>query len=134
MNRFACGVMLLMSSAWSQVATDPAPPRRSDTMATEPCAECGVVRSLRRVEKEVKPTPEDRSKPSGFVASVPFDGGKPTLGSSLEQQRDDKPPVVTYEFVVRMDDGRFRIVVQDDNRGLREGDKVRIDKGKVILK
>ena len=49
-------------------------------------------------------------------------------------REQNKPPVVSYEVVVRLDDGRFQLVVQDDAEGLREGDKVRIDRGKVVLR
>jgi outer membrane lipoprotein SlyB len=93
-----------------------------------------VIRSVRRVETEVKPTPQDRSQPSGLVATIPLKGGGAQVGSSTEIAREQKPPNVTYEVIVRMDNGSFRVVMQADAEGLRAGDKVRVDEGKVVLR
>jgi hypothetical protein len=98
------------------------------------CAECGVVRSVKRVEKAARITAQERESTAGLVAQMPIGGDKdkPVVGSATDARAQLKPPVVSYEVVVRLDDGRFQLVVQDDAGGLREGDKVRIDRGKVV--
>ena len=96
------------------------------------CEGCGVVRSVKRVEKPQRITPQERESTAGFVAQVPIGGDKPVVGSSADTREQLKPPVVSWEVVVRLDDGRYQLVVQDDAGNLREGDKVRIDRGKVV--
>lgn len=99
----------------------------------ESCPACGVVRSVKRVEKET-PARTQQESSAGMVASVPLGGGPVTAGSTTDVRRELQPPAVSYEIVVRLDDGRFQLVRQDDSHGLREGDKVRIDAGKVVLR
>lgn len=99
----------------------------------ESCPTCGVVRSVKRVEKET-PARTAQESPAGIVASVPLGGGPVAAGSATDVRRELQPPAVSYEIVVRLDDGRFQLVRQDDSHGLREGDKVRIDAGKVVLR
>ena len=96
------------------------------------CEGCGVVRSVKRVEKPQRITPQERESTAGFVAQVPIGGEKPVVGSAADTRDQLKPPVVSWEVVVRLDDGRYQLVVQDDAGNLREGDKVRIDRGKVV--
>jgi hypothetical protein len=109
-------------------------PATGDAPAMGSCAECGVVRSVKRKESTSPITAEERKSTAGFVASIPLGGGKPTMGSSSDVRDELKPPVVTYEVVVRLDNGRFQLVTQGDAESLREGDKVRIDRGKVVLR
>lgn len=99
----------------------------------ESCPTCGVVRSVKRIEKEA-PARTETESPAGIVATVPLGGGPVTAGSATDVRRELQPPAVSYEIVVRLDDGRFQLVRQDDTHGLREGDKVRIDAGKVVLR
>jgi hypothetical protein len=99
----------------------------------ESCPTCGVVRSVKRIEKET-PARTEHESPAGIVASVPLGGGPVSAGSATDVRRELQPPAVSYEIVVRLDDGRFQLVRQDDTHGLREGDKVRIDAGKVVLR
>ena len=96
------------------------------------CPGCGVVRSVKRVEAPQRITAKYRESTAGLVAQMPIGGDKPVVGSATDAREQLKPPVVSYEVVVRLDDGRFQLVVQDDAAGLREGDKVRIDRGKVV--
>jgi hypothetical protein len=100
----------------------------------ETCPECGVVRSVKRIETNQRMTPEERKSTAGFVASIPLGGGKPVVGSSTDVRNELKSSLVSYEVVVRLDDGRFQVVMQEDAEGLREGDKVKVDRGKVVLR
>ena len=99
----------------------------------ESCPTCGVVRSVKRIEKET-PARTEQESPAGIVASVPLGGGHVSAGSATDVRRELQPPAVSFEIVVRLDDGRFQLVRQDDTHGLREGDKVKIEAGKVILR
>jgi hypothetical protein len=96
------------------------------------CADCGVVRSVRLVTKEVRPT-ADAAKPSGLVASIPLKGSEPPrLGSSARLGKDQVSVIENWEVIVRLDDGRFRVVMLDEPTDLREGDKVRIEQGRPV--
>ena len=54
------------------------------------------------------------------------------MGSTTDLSREQKPATVTYEVVVRLEDGRLRLVVQDDVGAMRVGDKVKIEQGRVV--
>src|SRR5262245_3922525 len=102
---------------------------------TKACAECGVVRAVRSVTRETRTGPIEEArdaKPSGLVASIPLGGGKPEVGSSTKVGKDAVPTVTMWEVVVRLDDGRITILTLNEDPDLREGDKVRIDKGKPV--
>ena len=107
---------------------------RSTPRRRPPAPNAASCSSVKRKESTSPITAEERKSTAGFVASVPLGGGKPTVGSSSDVRSELKPPVVTYEIVVRLDDGSFRVVTQDDAEDLREGDKVRVDRGKVVLR
>ena len=99
------------------------------------CADCGVVRSVRAVTKEIKGDTSGETKPSGFVATFPLDGGKREAGSSSRIGKDAVTLSERWEVVVRYDDGRFRVLMLDDLPEVRAGDKVRVDdKGNVVLR
>jgi hypothetical protein len=117
--------LLCAAPAWAQGPVDvPAPPQAK-------CLECGVIRSLRPVTKE-SAVAADSAKPSGLVATVPLGGGgKPQIGSSTKVGRDVVESVTTWEVIVRLDDGRFTIVTLDEQGDWREGDKVRVERGKI---
>jgi len=102
--------------------------------AAPPCTDCGVVRSVRAISKEQREvSPVQETKPSGLVISIPAGGGKAQVGSSTVVGKDVVPTIHTWEVVVKLDDGRFRIVTLDEPTDLRENDKVRFDKnGKLV--
>jgi hypothetical protein len=127
----ALALAALSAGAAAQAPRPDSPVFKEQKPAT--CAECGVVRSVKREETPQRITAEERKSTAGFVAQVPIGGDKPVVGSSTETRSELKPPVVTYEVTVRLDDGRYQIVRQDDAANLREGDKVRIERGKVVL-
>ena len=125
MKRLAC--LALAAFALSAQAQNPVSP------AAAACPDCGVIRSIKRVESGDKAAIlEERKGPSGLVANIPLDGGKPSVGSSTDLSRDRRPPSVSYEVVVRMADGRLRLVIQDDVDGLKEGGKAKVERGRVV--
>jgi hypothetical protein len=97
------------------------------------CGECGEVRSIRSVTKQLGQMPSNESKPSGLVATVPLSGGgKAKVGSSERVGKDEVKSSTTWELIVRLDDGRFRIFTLDKQPDLRQGDKVKIVDGQAI--
>jgi len=119
----AC-IVMAVAPAWAQA---PAPSPSSAVPDKGACADCGVVRSVRRVKREIRPDASTESKPSGLVAEIPLGGGKPKVGSSARVGGDVVSTSETWEITVRLDDGRFRMIVVDKAPDLREGDKVRIE-------
>ena len=93
------------------------------------CKDCGVVQSIRFKQKQIKPAATTEGKPSGLVATVPFGKGadKPTIGSSTRVGKDAVTTSDTWEVSIRLEDGRYRLMVLDEDPGLKDGDKVRID-------
>lgn len=126
--------MIAVTAAQAQAqAPKPAANGKAAAPANTMCGECGVVRSVRPIVKEAPPLPSDASKPSGFVASVPIGGGKAQIGGSQNIGKEAVATTTTWEVVVRLDDGRFRVLMlEDEPAELREGDKVRIDQGKPV--
>jgi hypothetical protein len=123
-------------AAWPVLAADPpAPSTKAAGAPLAACADCGVVRSVRSVKKEIKTDPESDSRPSGLVATFPLGGGKAQAGSSTRIGKDKPQFSETWEVIVRLDDGRFRVVTLEERPELREGDQVRFDAlGKIQLR
>ena len=110
--------------AW---AAEPLDTKLPAAVPDKGCADCGVVRSVRLITKEIKP---DDSKidprPSGLVATMPF-GGKMEAGPSQRLGKDAVVASDSWEIVVRMDDGRFRVMTVREEPQVKAGDKVRIE-------
>jgi hypothetical protein len=97
------------------------------------CAECGVVRSVRQITKETRPPESQDNKPSGLVATIPLGGGgKAQVGSSTKLGKEAQSSTTTWEVIVRLDDGRFRVFVLDEAPEVQQDDKVRIEEGRVV--
>ncbi len=144
-NLLAC-LILAAAPAWGQAPSTGQPPSTGKAPATikapatdkaierstVPCANCGVVRSVKVIRKELQPTPSMESQPSGLIASVPLGGGKPSVGSSNKYGKDAVTISESWEVTVRLDDGRFRLLRLGEEPEVREGDKVRIDANGAI--
>ena len=133
-------IALLLFAAVPALAQVTSPPPAVPSKEAATCPDCGVVRSIRSIQKEARPVPADSTKPSGLVATIPLGssgakhGAKPQVGSSSDLGRDVVPEASTWEVIVRLDDGRFRVVVLDESPNLRVGDKVKVEDGKVVLR
>jgi len=126
MRLIAAITIAMATAAMAQPASPP-------TSAKSMCGECGVVRSVRGITKQIRPSEaQEDTKPSGFVASIPLKGGKAQVGSSEKIGKEAPTLSQTWEVIVLLDDGKFRVVTMDRQPDLREGDKVRIDKGQVV--
>jgi hypothetical protein len=102
-----------------------------------PCADCGVVRSVRTITKELRADPaKSDARPSGLVASVPLGGGgKIEAGSSSKIGKDAPTTSESWEIVIRLDDGRFRILNVTEPPEVQAGDKVRVEaNGRISLR
>jgi hypothetical protein len=115
------------------------------------CTNCGVIRSLRAVERERK-TSRDvptymtseqyldtrrYSEPRvGPVFGLTFGPGQETrsfVGAAGNETMRQRILEIGYEIVVRYDDGRFGLIEQDDPGALRVGDRVRVVDNRVEL-
>ena len=134
MNRILAFFIAALSCCAAAQSPPAAPgsPVQSDVLRKQPCADCGEIRSIRRIERQQRPPNAAPERPSGLVATIPLDGSKPTVGSSTRADRRLEPPLVTYEVIVKLDDGRVRILLQDEEpEGLEMGDRVRLEDNKV---
>jgi hypothetical protein len=126
MRTILASLLVAALPAWAQA---PAPPPPVPDKAAATCPECGVVRSVRAMKKELAPNANTESKPSGLVATIPFGkgAGKPEIGSSSKVGKDAVSTIETWEVTIRLDDGRYRLLTMDERPDLREGDKVRVE-------
>src|SRR3954471_19943651 len=107
----AC-IIVAAAPAWGADApVDMMKDSRSKPSST--CAECGVVRTVRMVTKEIKPDPANDVRPSGLVASFPLDGSKASAGSSTRVGREAVTDEI-WQVIVRYDDGRYRLVTLEN--------------------
>jgi outer membrane lipoprotein SlyB len=120
-----------MPLAWSQNLPDPNKP---PLPAPAACADCGVVTSIRTVTKQEPPTEQSKGKPSGLVASIPLGqgAGSPKVGSSTKIGRDVPSVTQSWEVIVRLDDGRYRVVVLDSQPDVAKGDRVKVEEGRLV--
>ncbi|HEX4781467.1 MAG TPA: hypothetical protein VH301_11980 [Usitatibacter sp.] len=114
-----CAIAFAACGAWAQAPA---------------CKDCGVVRSVKEIQKEVGAKGTDESKPSGLVATVPLGpgAGKPRVGPSQRVGGDTIASTKRWEVVVLLDDGRARILTLDNQPDVQVGDKVRIDNGRIL--
>jgi hypothetical protein len=123
-------LLACVALAAAQAAAQPSTPAAA-AGDRGPCATCGVVRSVNLKEKQARPA-TDEGKPSGLVATVPLGGGKVRVGPS---QRLGKEAVITektWDVVVELDDGKFKLVTLDHQPDVQRGDRVRVDGNALV--
>jgi outer membrane lipoprotein SlyB len=122
---------IAMPLAWSQNLSDP---NKLPPAAAAACEDCGVVTSIRTVTKQEPQVEQNKGKPSGLVASIPLGagGGKPQVGSSTKIGRDVPSVTQSWEVIVRLDDGRYRVVVLDSQPDVAKGDRVKVEEGRLV--
>ena len=125
-------ILAALALAAAQAAAQPsAPPPPTAAGAHAACATCGIVRSVNLKEKQARPVTGE-AKPSGLVATVPLGGGKVQVGPS---QRLGKEAVVTektWDVVVQLDDGKFKLVTVDRRPEVQQGDRVRVEGNALV--
>lgn len=123
---------LLLVAAPALAQQDPMARPQPPAKGSAACPECGVVTSVKTIEKKEPPPATDTTKPSGLVATVPLHGGKPKVGSSTRLGKDVAPVTHTYEVIVRLDNGRYQVFTLGDPGGFAQGDKVRVTDGRLV--
>ena len=128
--RIVLSVLLCAAAAcaWAQPASAPS----KAPAARAACADCGVVRSVRPVSKELQPSPADEGKPSGLIATIPLGPGESRAGSSSRIGKDAPNVLTRWEVVVLLDDGRLRLLMLDARPEIAKGDRVRVEDGRLV--
>lgn len=129
MRAFAAVLLIATIPAFAQTPPLPQPPSK----AAATCPDCGVVNSVRSITKAPRQDPNADDKPSGLVATIPLGGGgKPQVGSSTKYGREADVGTTTWEVIVRMDDGRFRVLTLGEQPDVQKGDKVKVVEGRIV--
>lgn len=126
---------------------------RHGTAANETCDSCATVYSVREVDRErsLPPTtaiPEGASSPGefpgglsggspvGWVAASRYQPGqgwqKTYVGAVGSPEMMEAITEKTYEVIVKLDNGKYRLFQEDQPRGWRIGDRVRVVMGKLV--
>ena len=117
------------------------------------CAECGTVRSVREVDRELRP-PSATEAPAGYAGPGEFPGGlgesqpigwvavgrysgssglsKGYVGAVGSPELRERLTEKSYEVVVRLDSGRYQLVQVDQPPPWQAGDRVRIVMGRLV--
>ena len=142
-------LFLLLCTTAGALAQPPAPPAAPPSVVKPhaPCADCGVITSVRSISKQeataasaarnssssndAPPGALDESKPPGLVASIPLGGGKPQVGSATRVGQDAPVSTKVWEVIVRLDSGQFRVLTLEAQPDYQKGDRVKIVEGKL---
>lgn len=147
--RFLCFALLV---AGSVAAADDTPPPMTDEApaiaagraAPVRCDDCGIIQSIRTIEHQRA----DRRRIPNYMASEQYLDTRryseptvgPIVGMTFGPGQETRSFVgaagantmrqslleISYEITVRFDDGRHALIEQDDARGMRIGDRVRM--------
>jgi len=124
---------VLVALAATAVCPQPLPdPNKALAPPAKACTECGVITSVRSITKQAPPAVQNEAKPSGLVATIPLGGGSPHVGSSTKIGRDTPSVSQSWEVIVKLDDGRYRVVVLDSQPDYAKGDRVKVEEGKLV--
>ena len=120
----------------------PAPSVRTNPPG--PCDECGVVRSIREINRR-RDAPVHQTSVSaldnrvvGPLVALPFgatSSGKSSyvVGGAGTPEMNDRFNERSYELTLRMDDGSFRSVERRDGAQYSIGDRVRLTEGRLDI-
>ena len=104
----------------------------------ESCRECGVITSVRELQTERADasTVTERLPPVGPVFGFTFGGDAPVkgfVGAVGNKEMRDRLTEISYEVIVRYNDGRYGVVETRDGADLRIGDRVKVIQNKIEL-
>jgi hypothetical protein len=145
MRLVVASVLIAVAPAWAQAPSPtPAPDKTQSSVLRkapaakggEPrlnCADCGEIRSIRKVTKEIKEENMAPQQPGGLVASIPLGGGKAHVGSSTKVGDDAVRTATQWEVTLRYDDGRYRVLMLEKQPDFAEGERVRVDSRGQLL-
>jgi hypothetical protein len=146
MRLVVASLLIAVAPAWAQAPSAPpaadktqssvlkkkAPAAKGGDMKLN-CADCGEIRSIRKVTKEIKEENMTPQQPGGLVASIPLGGGKAQVGSSTKVGDEAVRSSSQWEVTLRYDDGRYRLLMLEKQPDFAEGDRVRVDSRGELL-
>lgn len=102
------------------------------------CKECGVITSIREMQHERASTATiaESLPPVGPVFGFTFGGDKPVkgfVGAVGSEQMRKQFTEISYEVIVRYEDGRYGLVETRYGADLRVGDPVKVTNNKIEL-
>ncbi len=117
------------------------------------CPECGTVRSVREVDRELRP-PSVTGAPEGYAGPGDFPGGlgdsnpvgwvavarysgssgasKGYVGAVGSPEMRERLTEKSYEIVVKLDNGRYQLVQENQPPQWQAGDRVKIVMGRLV--
>jgi hypothetical protein len=122
----------------------------ADTSVAGKCRDCGVLRSIREIRTERQPRGQDvyvtspqylstrQDDPVLIGPAVSFSWGgrneqsQARIGAVGSPQMQQRFIDISYECLVKFDDGRYALIEQDDVGNLRIGDRVQVVDKKVV--
>jgi hypothetical protein len=144
---------LVLLAAEAPAAQDEGQKHNADIGVAGKCRDCGVLRSIREIRTEHQlrradgyvtspqylATRQDDPPRIGPVVSFSWGGGneqiQPRIGAAGSPQMPERFVDISYECLVKLDDGRSALIEQDDAAKLRIGDRVQVvDKTVVQVK
>ena len=141
---------LVLLAAEAPAAEDEDEKHNADTSIASKCRDCGVLRSIReiRTERELRrpdmyvtspqylATRQDEPPRIGPVVSFSWgDRNEQTqtrVGAIGSPQMPQRFVDISYECLVKFDDGRSALIEQDDVANLRIGDRVHVVEKTVV--
>jgi hypothetical protein len=141
--------LLILLPALHARAANEGGQRNPDTSVTDKCNDCGVLRSVREIRTE-----RQIQRPDVYVTSSQYlstraaepprigpvisfswggrgDATKTQIGAMGSPQMQQRMIDISYELTVRLDDGRYALIEQNDVGDLRIGDRVRVQDKRV---
>ena len=102
------------------------------------CRECGVITSIRELQQEraSASTVTERLPPVGPVFGFTFGGDAPVkgfVGAVGDQEMRNRLTEISYEVIVRYNDGRYGLVETRYGADLRIGDPVKVIRNQIEL-
>ncbi len=102
------------------------------------CRECGVITSIRELQQERASARTDtqRLPPVGPVFGFTFGNNAPAkgfVGAVGNQEMRDRLTEISYEVIVRYNDGRSGVLETRYGADLRVGDRVKVNQNNIEL-
>jgi hypothetical protein len=102
------------------------------------CRECGVITSIqeRQQERASASTETEQMPPVGPVFGFTFGGDQPVkgyVGAVGNEEMRTRLTEISYEVIVRFNDGRFGVVDTRYGADLRVGDPVKVVRNQIEL-
>lgn len=101
------------------------------------CAQCGVVTSIRKGAEEMDAPDSGQDLTPAYLSDGPVDniGAVPLIGRNADEARQQMAPSSSADYLItiRYDNGQYAVFEQPEKPGIRKGDRVRAQDGKVEL-